>query len=283
MAVLSALATEEPRPVHEVNPAVPGALAELVMQLLAKDPEKRPASADAVLDQLRQGRGWVADSTHNRAPVSPSSVTRQLGQGSRSTLLPKMRSLLGRRWLTLALGCVVAAVVVWAGWRLLPLSPTSRPDAGGTERFYLSEMDEIDPVNWPMKGPLPPGIPGADGRGVRVAVKGNPSPHGIFMHGPRPDEPRPGFASISYKLGGQFQTFHAEVSLNDGPRRSPPMTFRVHGDGKELWKSTPVTSQADTQPCSVSVAGVDLLTIVVRYEGEPMGTHAVWIEPYLAR
>ena len=40
-------------PVQEVNPALPPALAELVMQLLAKDPAGRPASARAVVEALK--------------------------------------------------------------------------------------------------------------------------------------------------------------------------------------------------------------------------------------
>jgi hypothetical protein len=53
VAVLTALATERPRPVADLNPALPPALAELVMQLLAKDPAERPTSARAVADRLQ--------------------------------------------------------------------------------------------------------------------------------------------------------------------------------------------------------------------------------------
>src|SRR5206468_2890465 len=52
MAVLTALATETPRPPRELNPAVPAALDALVMQLLAKDPAARPGSAREVADRL---------------------------------------------------------------------------------------------------------------------------------------------------------------------------------------------------------------------------------------
>src|SRR5262249_45645638 len=45
LAALSSLATDTPRPVRDLNPAVPPALAELVMQLLAKEAAHRPASA----------------------------------------------------------------------------------------------------------------------------------------------------------------------------------------------------------------------------------------------
>jgi serine/threonine protein kinase len=52
MAVLFALATETPTQVSKLNPAVPAALEDLVMQLLAKDPANRPASAKVVADRL---------------------------------------------------------------------------------------------------------------------------------------------------------------------------------------------------------------------------------------
>jgi hypothetical protein len=54
MTTLSALATHEPAPLREVNPAVPPALAELIHRLLAKAPVDRPASAHAVASALRE-------------------------------------------------------------------------------------------------------------------------------------------------------------------------------------------------------------------------------------
>ncbi|OWK39915.1 protein kinase domain-containing protein [Fimbriiglobus ruber] len=53
LAILTALATREPLPVREINPAAPPALAALVHRLLAKDPARRPASAEEVATALR--------------------------------------------------------------------------------------------------------------------------------------------------------------------------------------------------------------------------------------
>jgi serine/threonine protein kinase len=52
-ATLSAAADEPPRPVRDLNPAVPPPLAGLIAQLLDKDPQRRPASAQALLAALR--------------------------------------------------------------------------------------------------------------------------------------------------------------------------------------------------------------------------------------
>lgn len=54
MAILTALATLEPRPVAELNPAVPPALARLIKDLLRKDPARRPASAQDVTRRLAE-------------------------------------------------------------------------------------------------------------------------------------------------------------------------------------------------------------------------------------
>jgi serine/threonine protein kinase len=52
IAVLIAVALETPPSMREINPAVPPTLEDLVMQLLAKEPEQRPASAQEVADRL---------------------------------------------------------------------------------------------------------------------------------------------------------------------------------------------------------------------------------------
>ena len=50
--LLAAHMGETPRPIQELRPECPPALAQLVMQCLAKDPADRPATADEVLRQL---------------------------------------------------------------------------------------------------------------------------------------------------------------------------------------------------------------------------------------
>src|SRR4051812_34188662 len=54
MAILTSLAIDEPDPPHVVNPACPPALSQLTMELLAKVPDRRPASADVVARRLGQ-------------------------------------------------------------------------------------------------------------------------------------------------------------------------------------------------------------------------------------
>jgi serine/threonine protein kinase len=75
MAILTALAVEEPLPVAEWNPATPPALAKLIHELLAKKPADRPQTADEVAARMHA----IAASTQANAdkPVVyvPVSVT----------------------------------------------------------------------------------------------------------------------------------------------------------------------------------------------------------------
>jgi WD40 repeat protein/tRNA A-37 threonylcarbamoyl transferase component Bud32 len=52
ISTLMAVATEEPRSPADLNPALPPALSDLILELLAKKPEARPASAWVVIDAL---------------------------------------------------------------------------------------------------------------------------------------------------------------------------------------------------------------------------------------
>jgi hypothetical protein len=62
LAVLTAIAADEPDDILGLAPAIPRPLANLVMQLLAKKAEDRPASADEVIERLEK---------IERAPAAP--------------------------------------------------------------------------------------------------------------------------------------------------------------------------------------------------------------------
>jgi serine/threonine protein kinase len=61
MSTLMSLATEEPTPPREINAALPPRLSGLVVRLLQKDPERRPGSAEEVVERLEALEAWLAD------------------------------------------------------------------------------------------------------------------------------------------------------------------------------------------------------------------------------
>jgi serine/threonine protein kinase len=52
MAIMMALATKQPDPPREIDPMVPAPLSDLIMRLLAKEPDERPRNAAAVSEAL---------------------------------------------------------------------------------------------------------------------------------------------------------------------------------------------------------------------------------------
>ncbi len=88
-AVLTALAIEPPTPIGELNPSIPPALANLIMQLLEKEPSKRPQSAALVIDALGGTEGGLAVSPLFSQPtlIEDAAKTPTLGPGALSNTL----------------------------------------------------------------------------------------------------------------------------------------------------------------------------------------------------
>ena len=80
LAVFHALANETPTPPAEIDPDVPEALSLLIMRLLAKAPEARPASAQAVIDAIRGVERQVAprSAVGRPRPDAPSAARGQV-------------------------------------------------------------------------------------------------------------------------------------------------------------------------------------------------------------
>ena len=101
LVLLAAVLTEQPRPVQEVA-ALPPALAELVMQLLVKDPAGRPATAREVAERLRAIERQLA------APVEPSRTAVLPPLPAPPPRTPEVRGPRGRRRLLVAALVLVA-------------------------------------------------------------------------------------------------------------------------------------------------------------------------------
>jgi WD40 repeat protein len=104
MAILTALAVEHPRPIFERNPDLPEGLAHLIMRLLSKQPEMRPASAAEVSAILQAMEAKVHAGEGDTEKLVPRSEFRRFGK---------------RRWL--ASGVSLGVALVLGLWLLLPL------------------------------------------------------------------------------------------------------------------------------------------------------------------
>lgn len=101
---MAAQLTRDPKPLHEVNASVPTSMSVLIMRLLAKDPDERPASAEAVLDELDAMTVAVG-------PATPASggVTGIITAPARS--LTKVFAGIG----VLAVAIIIAAFIIKPG------------------------------------------------------------------------------------------------------------------------------------------------------------------------
>ncbi len=77
MDVLLALATHDPAPPHTIAPTIPRPLSNLVMRLLAKNPDDRPPTARAVIEEL-------AAIARDLAPPPPANVTARIKPAAKS-------------------------------------------------------------------------------------------------------------------------------------------------------------------------------------------------------
>jgi hypothetical protein len=271
--VLRALALDEPKPVLELAPSTPPALAALIMQLLAKLPEDRPPSAYAVLERLRALEAGATPST----TVPPKSAGVPAATPAGRAPAPRRRRI---AWAAILLSVIAAGLCVawWPGARVpVVTSSASVIPSASSPQVYLSTWEPIASANWPLpRSPMGDIIPNCY---ETISVHGKPSPHGLGLH-PSFDGP----ASVSYVLGRQYAEFEGKVSLNDSsPRSASPITFTIYGDDRELWHSDPVSTADDTQPFRVSVKGVDRLRLEANVKGRARDAHGVWLEPYLTR
>jgi serine/threonine protein kinase len=67
LSLLASIATDEPPPATRYNPTLPPAWSSLIMSLLAKDPNRRPASAAAVIEAIQ------AMELHRQASEGPTT------------------------------------------------------------------------------------------------------------------------------------------------------------------------------------------------------------------
>jgi serine/threonine protein kinase len=74
MAIMMALATKQPDSPRAIDPMIPQPLSDLIMQLLAKDPDERPPSATAVRETIQ-----VIEQQMAATPSEPAPPPKQYG------------------------------------------------------------------------------------------------------------------------------------------------------------------------------------------------------------
>jgi serine/threonine protein kinase len=308
MEQLVAVVADEPVPLRKSNPDVPERLARLVHAMLAKNPDRRPPSAAAVAEELRQIeadlRAPDVDAAFAELAAPRTAPTKRLVSAVRAEVVKDRSSRVRRTtrrkkkksnaWV-LPAACVAVVVVVSAAAVAFSLArakppakdtppeaadpvPKATPAAPAT-RVFLTSLGMTEKQNHPFEPP--PGLPWPPGDITRVVVNGKHSPNGLMLHPRDLNDP----ARVTFDVGGGFKSFAATVSVNDSARGGSqnPMTFAVYLDGKRRWVSDPVQTAADAQRLQLDVTGAKLLTLEVSTSGMAAGAHGAWVEPALTK
>jgi formylglycine-generating enzyme required for sulfatase activity len=307
MSALADNAKEQEGIAHEQRQAAEESAKEakaygLVQLVLNVDTPKVPP----IIEQMTEYRQWtdpklreVSDRSPQRLhaslallPADPGQVDYLFGRlleadprdvfpVIRDALAPHKDRLLDRLW---------AAVEkpepgkesqrLWAAAALAKYDPESKRWANGqgeTSDFLTTLQEKTVRVQGLFRKD------GTTNEGTPMVVEGVRRPHWLFTHPTAIER----VATVSYDFDRPYTQFLATVGIpalradQQGPRS--PLTFEIIGNGKSIWKSSPLTKRGDIQPCQVSLAGINQLELRVSSAGPNDWAWAVWMEPRLTR
>ncbi len=214
ISILVAVATVQPRPPRQLNPQVPAALSDLVMKLLAKKPEQRPASAQAVVEAIG---ALEADPTlvtpPPKRPVKPTPARPAMKRPA--TPAPR------RRRLPLLLGAALAVVLLGAGgylaWRHIP-APPPRPDPEPVVHLFNGK----DLTNFYSYLGAPPG-------GKEPFGRDNDPQHVFTVHDGMIHVSGQAYGCLSTRE--EYANYHLTVEYKWGKKTWPPREFNARNGG----------------------------------------------------
>ncbi|HEY1786135.1 MAG TPA: NPCBM/NEW2 domain-containing protein, partial [Pirellulales bacterium] len=199
---------------------------------------------------LARGKPVIASSSHNASPP-PDAVVDGIRDSS--------RRLLGY-WVALD------RQLAWIELQIVP------PVASNKDSVNLADLPAHDIRVYQY-----------DGQGLKVggvSLRGVVSPHGVQLHPTSNNS-----SHVAFDLDGRYQTLAGKAGINDTANNFTPtaLTFRIVGDGREIWKSQPLQKTGESQDFEVNVARVRQLELFVDCPGWDAAAHAVWFEPKLTK
>jgi hypothetical protein len=133
---------------------------------------------------------------------------------------------------------------------------------------FLSDLPAIDPhvhVRFPLAHPSP--------------VGDATSFHSLFTH-----PPGNGPAHVAYLLDKKYKSISGAAAISDsaGEESTTPLTFRIVGDGKELWKAT-LQKAGSPERLKLAIDDISKLELFVDCPGGINAAHAMWLDLELTR
>ncbi|EKE14835.1 MAG: integral membrane protein-like protein [uncultured bacterium] len=89
---------------------------------------------------------------------------------------------------------------------------------------------------------------------------------------------------ITYGIGGRFSKFTTDFGIDTEAGEQNKAIFIIAGDGRELYKSKPKGKYDLPESISISIKGVNKLSLIIQKVGESNnGLHTDWLNPVLIR
>lgn len=178
------------------------------------------------------------------------------------------------------------------------IEPQSNP-----EEVFLDDLKEVAfEVNYGTLGKYgQTGFPPNTVAKCRLKSQATELKHALALHPlvrKSPNDPkinRPAF--VAYKLDGRFTRFRATAALNypvpqDGlgfakregwtGSAGSKVVFRVRGDGREIWQSSALQANGDSEKCDVSIVGVKELRLEVECLDSERFAWSFWANPVVS-
>lgn len=135
----------------------------------------------------------------------------------------------------------------------------------------LVYVSALEPVGESSSGLLHAALPARFDRSVAngpLLVGGRRFERGIGVHAA---------SRLEYAVSGAYQTFAADIGIDDSVRPRGDVVFRVEGDGRTLFDSGPVTGRDAARAITVDVTGVSTLALIVDYGADlDLSDRAIW-------
>ncbi|MGH7711124.1 MAG: serine/threonine-protein kinase, partial [Gemmatimonadaceae bacterium] len=163
-ATMAAQLTRMPQPIEGLRPDVPGPLADLIMRLLAKQPNERPATARVALDELEE---LITPQSGVLAPSAATTARRPAPNAvSEPTATTQPRRRRGLPWLVAAGTLIVVAASALVLARR-DQGERTRQDVAARAAAIRAESLRVAAESAAIKAVPPPAVPNDTPRRVR--------------------------------------------------------------------------------------------------------------------
>lgn len=161
------------------------------------------------------------------------------------------------------------------GERTWPLAEVARLRTNSPRVTFVSDLS---PIRQEVTGRLHRGWPiGIDETvsGKALVLGGQRYERGLGVHSR---------TELIYRIDGAFERFVSVIGIDDDYRPRGSVEFRVVGDGEVIFDSGAVTGRDQSRSISVSVSGVDELSLIVDFGVDlDLADHAIWGDARLLR